>query len=67
MFGYLGTVLVVAQMSVLSMGAPLWALIIGLFASIAWYGHGMINRDIPIMITNALLFLIAFYGIFSMA
>ena len=65
MLGYIGTVLVVVQMSALSLDAPQWALLIGLAASVAWFGHGKINRDKPIMITNGLLFFIAAYGIIS--
>mgnify|MGYP006056786899 FL=1 len=63
MFGYLGTILLVWQMSALANGAPQWALIIGVFAACAWLVHGWQNADKPIMITNALLLIIAMYGL----
>jgi len=65
MFGYLGTILVVWQMSALANGAPQWALIVGSLAACSWFVHGWQRDDKPILITNALLLLIALYGIFS--
>jgi hypothetical protein len=66
MFGYLGTILVVWQMSALAHGAPQWALVVGLFAACAWLVHGWQNMDKPILITNLLLLIIAVYGLLSM-
>ncbi len=63
MFGYLGTVLVVWQMSALANGAPQWALIMGVFAACAWLVHGWQVKDNPIMLTNFLLLIIAMYGL----
>ena len=63
MFGYLGTILVVWQMTALANGAPQWALIMGVFAASAWLVHGWQKSDKPIMITNALLLIIAIYGL----
>lgn len=65
MFGYLGTILVVWQMSALAHGAPQWALMIGCAGAIAWLVHGWQRQDKPILITNGLLFCIAIYGIIS--
>jgi hypothetical protein len=63
MFGYLGTVLVVWQMSALANGAPDWALVIGCVGAMRWLVHGWQNADKPIMLTNFLLLIIAMYGI----
>ena len=63
MFGYLGTVLVVWQMSALANGAPDWALMIGCGGAICWLVHGWQLKDNPILITNFLLLIIAMYGI----
>lgn len=65
MFGYLGTILVVWQMSALAHGAPQWALMIGCAGAICWLVHGWRLKDNPILITNALLLIIAIYGLIS--
>ena len=63
MFGMLGTILVIWQMSALANGAPHWALLMGCGAACAWMAHGYQRKDNWILITNIILLGIAIYGL----
>lgn len=63
MFGMIGTVLVIWQMSALANGAPQWALAMGCGAAIAWMVHGYQRHDNWILLTNIILLGIAVYGL----
>jgi len=65
MFGLIGTVLVIWQMSALANGAPHWALMMGCGAAVAWMVHGYQRQDKWILITNIILLGIAIYGLVS--
>jgi len=65
MFGFLGTVLVVAQMIMLAIGQPAeLALTFGLFAAVCWMLYAIQQRDQWILYTNTFIFGIATYGLF---
>ena len=64
MIGYIGTVLVITQMALLSTGyPPQTAMMAGLFGALAFMVHGIRNNDKPIIFVNLAIFGFAFYGV----
>lgn len=66
MFGFIGTVGVVAQMALLAFGyAPTLAMTVGLVAALAWIAHAVRNGDRWLLTVNASVMMFAGYGLIS--
>jgi len=64
MFGFIGTVLVISQMALLSFGAPTHAaLFVGLFAACFWIFHALQRSDKALLITNLIVGMFAVIGL----
>lgn len=64
MFAKLGTVLVIAQMALLSLEfSTIFVLIVGLSASICWAAYALKNSDKWLLITNVAVGGFAIYGL----
>jgi uncharacterized membrane protein (DUF4010 family) len=64
MFGIIGTIGVICQMAMLSLGFDTKiALLFGLVACAAWLGHSMINKDRSLFVTNVVVAGFAVFGL----
>jgi len=64
MLGFIGTIGVIAQMALLSLGyAPALAMAAGLIASACWVAYAIIKRDGWLMAVNVSVFGFATYGL----
>ena len=66
MYGFIGTVGVVAQMALLAFGyAPTLAMTVGLIAALASIAHAVHNGDSWLLTVNASVMMFAGYGLIS--
>jgi len=64
MFGIVGSLLVIAQMMFLSLGAPTHtALLFGLIAAVCWIMHALERGDKALLFVNLAVGGFAFYGL----
>jgi len=64
MFGIVGSLLVIAQLMFLSLGAPTHtAFLFGLIAAICWIFHALERNDKSLLFVNVAVGGFAFYGL----
>ena len=64
MLGIIGTIAVIAQMALLSVGYdPKIAMLAGLIGCCAWVGHALSKSDHPLLVTNLVVAGFGVWGI----
>ena len=64
MFGWIGSILVIAQMASLSMGLPThFAIMVGAVGATCWIAHAIRRDDKPLLFVNSTVLMFAFVGL----